>query len=350
MISADIENWVKCIDSYNIKEKAGGRPILIWGAYSKGGILCDAFKDKGLRVRGYIDGHKDITEYLGKPVYKPQDILPDKTCYVVIALEGIRSEIKTHLKNNDYRKDDDYFYFSEHTPNIKIAGLMGEYCDIFNNRFVYEGEGCIDVNIHCIGGGNTVVIGRNFDGDNGLTICLSFGGTIKLGEGFVSRGRVLIDATMRGYIVAGKGFSLMSNTNINAKYDAKIEIGDYVTSGERLFLTSGRNSKVTIGSDCMLSHDVSVHGTNGHSILDLKNRANRSIQTEKPIKIGNHVWLGKGSSILYGTEIGGGSIVGTQSMVKGVYPENSVIAGNIAKVVRENCTWDRRREIEYEEL
>lgn len=350
MISSDVEYWIQCIDDYEIKNKTVGRRVLIWGAYSKSAILCEAMNDKGIQVDGYIDGHKEISTYLGKSVYKPQDILHDKDVYVVVAIEGIRNEIKQYLSDYGYKKDEDYFYFSEHTPDITISGIMGEYCDIYNNRFVYEGEGSIDVNIHCIGGGNTVIIGKDFDGDKGLNILLSFGGEIVLGDGFVSRGHVSIDASMGGKIVGGKGLSLKTNTQIIANYYAEIAIGNYVRSGERLFLTSGRNSKVVMGNDCMLSHDVSIHGANGHSILDLEKKMNHSAQTEKPIKIGNHVWLGKGSTVLYGTEIGDGSIVGAQSMLKGDYPPNCVITGNIAKVVRKNCTWDRRRDIEFEEL
>lgn len=350
MLTADVKYWIKCIDSYDLREKASERDVLIWGAYSKASVLCDALEKKDFCIKGYVDGHKDVSEYHGKPVYKPQDILPQKDCYIVIAIEGVRSEIKTYLKRNAYRKDEDYFYFAEHTPDIKISGLMGEYCDIYSNRFVYEGEGSIDVNIHCIGGGNTVIIGEGFDGDANLKILLSYGGIIKLGRGFISRGLVSIDASMGGRIFIGKGLSLMTNTNINARYDSEMEIGDYVTAGERLFMTSGRNAKITLGSDCMLSHDVSIHGTNGHSILDLTNEVNHALNTEKPIDIANHVWLGKGSTVLYGTRIGEGCIVGTQSMVKGAYPEMSVIAGNIARVVRKNCTWDRRRDIEFEEF
>lgn len=350
MISADVEYWINCIDSYEISDKAAGRPILIWGAYSKGSLLCDAFEKQGIWINGYIDGHKGVTKYQGKDVYKPQDILPDKTYYIVIAIEGIRSEIKTLLNDNGYKKDGDYFYFSEHTPDISISRIMGEYCDIYNNRFVYEGEGSIDVNIHCEGGDNTVIIGKNFNGDFGLTLKLSYGGSVTLGEEFISHGDVLVNASMGGRVVIGNNCSFMKDTHIEAEYCGNITIGNYVSCGERLFVLSGRLSKVSVGWDCMLSHDISILGTNSHSILDYDKKQNHALKTERPINIENHVWLGKGVSILYGTEIGEGSVVGTQSLLKGVYPPQSIIAGNIAKVTRKNCTWDRRRDIEFEEL
>jgi acetyltransferase-like isoleucine patch superfamily enzyme len=51
------------------------------------------------------------------------------------------------------------------------------------------------------------------------------------------------------------------------------------------------------------------------------------------IKIGNNVFVGTNCIILYGTTIGDNCIVGAGSVVRGQYPENSVIVGNPAKVV-----------------
>lgn len=51
------------------------------------------------------------------------------------------------------------------------------------------------------------------------------------------------------------------------------------------------------------------------------------------IKIGNNVFIGSNSIILLNTTIGNNCIVGAGSVVRGKYPENSVIIGNPAKVV-----------------
>lgn len=51
------------------------------------------------------------------------------------------------------------------------------------------------------------------------------------------------------------------------------------------------------------------------------------------IKIGNNVFIGTGCIILFNTTIGDNCIVGAGSIVRGQFPDNSVIIGNPAKVV-----------------
>jgi acetyltransferase-like isoleucine patch superfamily enzyme len=51
------------------------------------------------------------------------------------------------------------------------------------------------------------------------------------------------------------------------------------------------------------------------------------------IKIGNNVFIGDNCTILPNTTIGDNCIVGAGSVVRGKFPENSVIIGNPAKIV-----------------
>lgn len=51
------------------------------------------------------------------------------------------------------------------------------------------------------------------------------------------------------------------------------------------------------------------------------------------IKLGNNVFIGDNCTILPNTIIGDNCIVGAGSVVRGKFPENSVIVGNPAKVV-----------------
>jgi acetyltransferase-like isoleucine patch superfamily enzyme len=51
------------------------------------------------------------------------------------------------------------------------------------------------------------------------------------------------------------------------------------------------------------------------------------------VKIGNNVFIGDNCTILPNTTIGDNCIVGAGSVVRGKFPENSVIIGNPAKII-----------------
>ncbi|MCD8291170.1 MAG: polysaccharide pyruvyl transferase family protein, partial [Prevotella sp.] len=78
-----------------------------------------------------------------------------------------------------------------------------------------------------------------------------------------------------------------------------------------------------------------VSGDNINSnFSQLSNKKNNLI-------LGDHVWCGAGSFIMNGTNVGVGSIIGAECVLKGSYPNNVTISGNPAKTVRINCAWSR---------
>lgn len=63
------------------------------------------------------------------------------------------------------------------------------------------------------------------------------------------------------------------------------------------------------------------------------------------IMIGNGTWVGINVVILAGTIIGSNCVVGAGSVLKGTYPDFTVIAGNPARVIKrynkEKDLWER---------
>jgi acetyltransferase-like isoleucine patch superfamily enzyme len=74
------------------------------------------------------------------------------------------------------------------------------------------------------------------------------------------------------------------------------------------------------------------------SIID--NGTGQRINLGKDIIIGDRVWVCEKVHILKGANIGSDSVIGTCSVVtKGNYLNNSLLAGNPAKIRKSNISW-----------
>lgn len=111
--------------------------------------------------------------------------------------------------------------------------------------------------------------------------------------------------------------------------------------GCRFAMGNESNLLVRIGRNCMLSSGIVFRVTDGHTIFDLDSR--EVLNKARPILIGDHVWIGAGTTILKGAEVPADTIIGTCSVVTGRFGDpHTAIAGNPARVVRRNIGWDRR--------
>ena len=146
-------------------------------------------------------------------------------------------------------------------------------------------------------------------------------------------------------IIFGKNTQdFISKLHIGEKYDyidnAVISIGDNCSAGMVDIRLRENNSYVNIGANTMISYDVNIWCSDTHSVLDSQNNITNF---GKSIEIGDHVWIGMGVKIGKNTKIPSNSIVGWGSVVtKKFEKENIAIAGNPAKVIKENINWERK--------
>lgn len=116
-----------------------------------------------------------------------------------------------------------------------------------------------------------------------------------------------------------------------------IEIGDRFWANTSLKVLCKKS--IMIGNDVLIGWNITMDDGDGHPIYNIGDEDNR-INANKPIAIGNHVWLGAEVSILKGASIPSGCIVGFRSIVtKKFDKENAVIVGAPALVVKENTEW-----------
>ena len=102
------------------------------------------------------------------------------------------------------------------------------------------------------------------------------------------------------------------------------------------------NGDIIIGDNCMLGYGCEIRTSDEHLIYD---KLNPKIDREKNNKttiLQNHVWVASGALVLKGCVIPENSVIGANSVVvnKKYEKTNIVIAGNPARVVKENIIWE----------
>ncbi|MCA9766824.1 MAG: sugar O-acetyltransferase [Carnobacterium sp.] len=88
---------------------------------------------------------------------------------------------------------------------------------------------------------------------------------------------------------------------------------------------------ITIGDNCMLAPNVQLY-TATHP-LDPTER-NTVIEYGKPITFGDNVWIGGGAIIIPGVTLGNNVVVGAGAVVTKSFPDNVVLGGNPAKIIK----------------
>lgn len=110
-----------------------------------------------------------------------------------------------------------------------------------------------------------------------------------------------------------------------------IRLGDHVGIGEYAYLGGGGG--LSIGNDCIIGQYFSCHPEN-HVHDDLETAIRLQGVVRKGISIGNNCWIGSKVTILDGVSIGNGCVIAAGAVVTKSFPDNAVIGGVPAKLLR----------------
>lgn len=111
------------------------------------------------------------------------------------------------------------------------------------------------------------------------------------------------------------------------------DCGKNIHIGKHVFINTGCKFQdqggIFIGDGTLIGHNV-VLATLNHA----KSPMDRSTMIPAPIHIGKRVWIGSNATILPGVTIGDGAIVAAGAVVTKDVPENTIVSGVPAKVMR----------------
>ncbi|HEL2978675.1 TPA: acyltransferase [Stenotrophomonas maltophilia] len=145
-----------------------------------------------------------------------------------------------------------------------------------------------------------------------------------------------------GRIHIGKRVRIFPGLRAECHGKGALFIADNVSIGQNFHVIAG--SKLLIGSGCLISGDVFVTDTDHtFDLIDVPvfDQPDRTSST----KIGDNCFIGIGARIQAGTNLGCGCVVGANSVVRGDFPDYSMIVGAPARVVKryspEDGTWQR---------
>lgn len=130
----------------------------------------------------------------------------------------------------------------------------------------------------------------------------------------------------------------VSNMQITIKGDySYIYIGQGTHLGGGTIVCGGKGTHLHIGRDCMIAEDTDIWNSDSHTLLQNGEMINFPLS----IEIGDHVWLGKGVTILKGVHIGDNAIIGMKSLVTKDIRPGTLNVGVPAHEIRDNVSWQR---------
>lgn len=130
-------------------------------------------------------------------------------------------------------------------------------------------------------------------------------------------------------ILGGHGERFHFNQPFRCDYGSNIYIGENFFANFNLTILD--EAEVRIGDNCFIGPNVSIY-TACHP-LDAASR-NQLIEWSEPVTIGDNVWIGGGVTVVPGVRIGNNVVVGAGSTVTRDIPDNTVAAGNPARVIK----------------
>ena len=125
-------------------------------------------------------------------------------------------------------------------------------------------------------------------------------------------------------------------------HEGVVEIGAKSVRGQECTISAFQH--VSIGRECVIADRVMLIDFD-HGVVEAERPIRLQGIYKRDVRVGNNCWIGYGACILRGATVGDNVIVGTSTVVTKDVPDNAVVAGAPAKLLRmrpepETLRWD----------
>lgn len=142
-------------------------------------------------------------------------------------------------------------------------------------------------------------------------------------------GRIIVEG--EGAVDIGGGARIGRRVFFETYGGARITIGRNVTINDGVVLVA--YAGVTIEDDAMIGEYASIRDANHGMLRDRLVRLQP--HSAAPVRIGRDAWIGRGSIILKGVEVGDGAVAGANSVVTKNVAPNTIVGGVPARPLGE---------------
>ncbi len=114
-------------------------------------------------------------------------------------------------------------------------------------------------------------------------------------------------------------------------HEGHVSVGAKSVLGQECTISAFQ--RVSIGRECIIADRVMMIDFD-HSMVEVERPIREQGIYKRDVDVGHNVWIGYGACVLRGVSVGNNSVIGTNAVVTGDVPENAVVAGVPARVVR----------------
>jgi acetyltransferase-like isoleucine patch superfamily enzyme len=114
-------------------------------------------------------------------------------------------------------------------------------------------------------------------------------------------------------------------------HEGLISVGAKTVLGQECTISSFQH--VSIGRECVIADRVMLIDFD-HGVVDVERPIRLQGIYKRDVRVGNNVWIGYGACILRGVTIGDNAVIGTNAVVTKDVPENAVVGGVPARMIR----------------